>query len=340
MLKVRQTVLTVLFAARPIVAGPHPERGSPPMSEMRRNIRQNHLTLAQKILSVALERGLRPGDHLPEETFSKACGVSRTPVRSAFKILEERDILEWRPEEGYFLALNSPEEISTTIRALEEAEHSIAHLILSDRAERRIGAVQSISALTRRYNAPRAAVLNALKILSKDGLVRQLPGRAWAFQPMIDSPDATDDSFDFRIAMEQQAIMAPDFVLDSQRAGLLREQMNGFLNTSEGGVTPTDFRRIDIEFHTLIAECSGNRFLRGSLTAHHRLRQASQKIAPSPEFRLRQAMVEHLEILDSLERNQFQLAADQIVVHLRRSRIRKPQAANRGIPPLAKGPRT
>jgi len=309
------------------------------MPEIRRNIRQNHLTLAQRILSVALDRGMRRGDHLPEQVFSDACGVSRTPIRSAFKLLEERNILEWRPEEGYFLALGSAEELSATIRDLAESEHSIAHQILSDRAERRLGEVQSVSALSRRYKAPRAAVLNALKVLSKDGLVRQLPGRAWAFQPLIDSPDAAEDSFDFRILMERQAILAPDFALDTQRAGLMREQMARFVSAEEGSVTAAGFRQIDIAFHTLIAECSGNRFLRGSLIAHHRLRQASQKIAPSPEFRLRQAMEEHLEILDSLEHSQFQLAADQIVVHLRRSRIRKPQAANRGIPPLAKGPR-
>ncbi len=310
------------------------------MAEPRRHIRQNHLELAQKILGVALETGMAAGDHLPEQTFSKACGVSRTPIRSAFKVLEERDALEWRAEEGYFLTLASPEDISATIRSLEESEHSVAHQILSDRAERRIGAVQSVSALARRYNAPRASVLNALKVLTKDGIVRQLPGRAWAFQPMVDSANAIEDSFDFRILMEPQAILAPDFALDTKRAGLLRERMTSFLNAPEGAVAPAGFRRIDVEFHTLIAECSGNRFLRGTLTAHHRLRKASQKIALSPEFRLRQAMLEHLEILDSLERSQFQLAADQIVVHLRRSRIRKPQAANRGIPPLAKGPRT
>lgn len=307
--------------------------------EMRRNIKQSHLDLAQRILNLALDRGLSVGDHLPEQTFSDACGVSRTPIRSAFKILEEKGILEWRPEEGYFLAIGSAEELSLTMRALEEAEYSVAHQILSDRADRRIGSVQSVSALVRRYKAPRTAVLNALKVLAKDGFVRQLPGRAWAFQPMVDSPDAIDDSFDFRLAMEPSAILAPDFVLDEKRAVLLREQMNEFLNACEGAATPAGFRRIDIEFHTLIAECSGNRFLRGSLTAHHRLRKASQKAAPSAEFRLRQAMLEHLEILDSLERSQFQLAADQLVVHLRRSRIRKPQAANRGIPPLAKGSR-
>lgn len=309
------------------------------MANARRSIRQNHLELAQKVLGIALDRGLTAGDHLPEQALSEACGVSRTPIRAAFKILEERDILEWRAEEGYFLAVTSAEEVSTTIQALEESEHSVAHQILSDRAERRIGAVQSVSALARRYKAPRTAVLNALTVLSRDGIVRQLPGRAWAFQPMVDSANALEDSFDFRIATEPQAILAPDFVLDDKRAALLREQMNGFLNAEAGPATPVGFRRLDVEFHTLIAECSSNRFLRDSLIAHHRLRKASQKLAASPEFRLRQAMLEHLEILDSLERGQFLLAADQILVHLRRSRIRKPQAANRGVPPLAKGPR-
>ena len=50
-------------------------------------------------------------------------------------------------------------------------------------------------------------------------------------------------------------------------------------------------------------------------------------------------MGEHVEILDSLERNLFDLAADQIVVHLRRSRIRRPEAANRGMTPLMRGAR-
>ncbi len=310
------------------------------MTEARRNVRQNHLALAQKILSVAMARGLKSGDHLAEQTFSEACGVSRTPIRSAFKVLEERDILQWRQEEGYFLTLGTADEIASVIRALEDAENSVADRILSDRAERRISDVQSVSALTRRYKVPRASVLNALKILAKDGIVRQLPGRAWAFQPMVDSPAGLEDSFDFRLIMEPQAITAPEFALDSKRAGLLREQMNSTLSEGDGRLTPAIFRRIDIEFHTLIAECSGNRFLRGTLAAHHRLRKASQKSAAIPDFRLKQAMLEHLEILDSLERNQFQLAADQIIVHLRRSRIRKPQAANRGIPPLGQGSRT
>lgn len=310
------------------------------MAGARRTSRPNHYALAQQVLSIALERGLKSGEHLAEKTFAEACGVSRTPIRSAFKILEENDILRWRQEEGYFLNIGSASQAAKALQRMEVAEDSLAHRILSDRAERRIGDVQSVSALVRRYAVSRNSVLNALKVLSKDGIVTQLPGRAWAFQPMVDSPNAIDESFDFRLMAEPQAVLAPGFNIDSNRAGLLRNQMENLLGSNEDRITAAVFQRIDFEFHSLIAEGSGNRFLRGTLLAHHRLRNATQKGGVIPRFRLRQAMIEHLEILDSLERNQLDLAADQMTVHLRRSRIRRPEAANRGIPPLLKGVRT
>lgn len=309
------------------------------MKEPRRNSRQSHLTLAQQVLHIALERDMQPGDHLPEQAFSEACGVSRTPIRSAFKILEENEILTRRQDEGYFLNIASSEQATEALRRLEEAEDSLARRILSDRAERRIDDIQSVSRLSRRYGASRNTVLLALKILSNDGIVTQLPGRAWAFLPMVDSPRAIRESYDFRLSMEPQAILADAFTLDIKKAGVLRSQMEDFLNADEFRTTAGGFHRIDNEFHNLIADCSGNRFVRGALLAHHRLRKASRKGSSVSNFRLKQAMIEHVEILDSLERNQFELAADQMVVHLRRSRIRRPEAANRGIPPLMKGPR-
>lgn len=312
------------------------------MPEIRRTTKQSHLDLARQILSIALERGLKEGDHLPEQVFSEACSVSRTPIRSAFKILEVNNILYRRKDEGYFMAAAATSQATKALqalRALEDAEDSLARRILSDRAERRIDEIQSVSALARRYGSTRNTVLLALKILTQDGIVTQLPGRAWAFQPMIDSPKSIDESFDFRLTVEPQAILAPGFSLDIKRAGLLRSQIDEFLGAGEDRVTTGGFRRIDTDFHILIAQCSSNRFVRGSLLAHHRLRKASRRNTSMPAFRLRQAMIEHLEILDSLERNQFDLAADQMVVHLRRSRIRRPEAANRGIPPLLRGPR-
>ncbi|PAU78821.1 GntR family transcriptional regulator [Halomonas salipaludis] len=307
------------------------------MAKSRRNSRQNHIALAQQVIGLVLERGMRPGDHLPEQAFSQACSVSRTPIRAAFKLLEEKEILSWREEEGFFLEIGRADELTEAVHRLEDMEDSLAQRILSDRADRRIGDIQSVSALVRRYNVTRSSVLNALKILSRDGVVTQLPGRSWAFQPMFDTPKAVDESLAFRLATEPQAILAPGFIMDIKKAGLLKLRMQELLETQEGLITSTGFLRLDTEFHSFIAECSGNRFARGALMAHHRLRRATQKDISIPDFRLRQSLDEHLEILDSLERHQFELAADQMVLHLRRSRIRRPQAANRGIPPLMRG---
>jgi len=216
---------------------------------------------------------------------------------------------------------------------LDDMEGSLAERILSDRAERRITDVQSVSALMRRYDAPRSSVLNAIKILNSDGIVIQQTSRTWVFQPILDTPNAQDESLAFRLTMEPQAIVAPGFRMDSQKIGLLRQQMEEFLERPDGGLSSAAFLHVDCAFHSFIAESSGNRFIRGTLLAHQRLRLTTQKDHSIPDFRLRQSLGEHLDILDSLERMQRQLAADQMIVHLRRSQIRKPRTVNRGILP-------
>lgn len=307
------------------------------MAKTRSNTRQNHLKLARQIVDFITDQGLTRGDHLPETRLSEACSVSRTPIRSALKVLESENIVLRRAEGGYFVNL-APEEIAIDgLARLEGVEASLAARILNDRAERRITDVQSITALVRRYNAPRSAVLNALKILSADGVVSQLPGRSWAFQPILDTPNAVDESLAFRLTLESQAITAAGFNMDSQRTGLLRQQMETFLQTRDGGMSATGFLHLDCAFHSFIAESSGNRFAKGALLAHHRLRLSTQKDHTIPDFRLRQSLEEHLDILDSLERSQHLLAADQMVLHLRRSQIRRPQTVNRGILPLTRG---
>lgn len=245
--------------------------------------------------------------------------------------------MQRREEGGYFLQ-RALERISAEgLLNLEGMEDALAVRILSDRAERRITDVQSVSALVRRYDTPRSCVLNALKVLSGDGIVVQLPGRAWAFQPILDTPNALDESLAFRLYLEPQAILAPSFKMDSRKVGLLRQQMEEFLQRPDGHLSSLSFLRLDCDFHSFIAESSGNRFARGALLAHQRLRLTTQKEHTIPDFRLRKSLDEHLEILDSLERMQLQLAADQMVLHLRRSQIRKPQTVNRGVLPIKLG---
>lgn len=309
------------------------------MPTPRQSTRLGHIDLARKVLAIAHERGMRRGDHLPEQLLSELCGVSRTPIRSAFKILFENDFLTWREEEGYFLELDDAESLLQAQRRLEEFEQSLAQTILTDRSLRRIGEVESVNALMRKYGASRHIVQNALKVLSQDGIVTQLPGRSWSFQPLLDSPRAQEQSLNFRMAIEPQAILEPNFRLDPKKAGVLRLRMQDMLQAREGGIGSTTFLALDTDFHSFVGECSGNQFARNAIIAHHRLRRATQRAISIPDFRLRQALKEHIEILESLQTGQFELAADLMLVHLRRSRTVRPETVNRGAPPMVRGVR-
>lgn len=310
------------------------------MAGTRRSTRTNHIALAQQVIDIALERGMKRGEHLPEKLFSDICGVSRTPIRAAFKLLEEKGILQWQAEQGYFLELDKAGGLLEISTDLEVMERSLASRILADRAARRISETHTVSALVRKYSVSRYAVLNALKILSQDGIVAQLPGRTWVFQPLLDSPKAVDESLAFRLELEPQAIRTPGFSVNSKKAGLLRERTSEMLETREGRITARGFMAVDTEFHNFIAEGSANRFIRGALLTHLRLRQTTQKDFSVPDFRLRQSLREHLEIIDNLERNLFEVAADLMVLHLRRSGIGRPDAVSRAIPPLMRNPKS
>jgi DNA-binding GntR family transcriptional regulator len=292
---------------------------------------KTHTSLARLVLDHARAKDLRPGDRLPEEAFAAACGVSRTPLRSAYKILASNGFLVKREAEGYFLSADLESDTSAMENHLNALDVSLAETILADRAARRLDDLQSVSFLIRRYNTTRAVVLNALTVLQQDGIIDRIPGQSWSFRPILDTPNAVADSHHFRLILEPAAILAPGFALDLVKARQIRLNLQKSLEGRLGNAT---FHKLDAEFHMLIAQSTGNRFARDSLLAHHRLRLITQKDFGTPEFRLRQAQDEHLAILDSLERRQFDVAADQMALHLRLSRNQRPDAANRGSPPM------
>lgn len=306
------------------------------MTGPREQTRKTHAALARQVIDLTAARALRPGDHLPEQLFADLCSVSRTPMRATFRVLSDNGFLRKRRDGGYVLAVD-PEVVGATMHTrLERTEVSLAERILADRSARRLDDGLSASVLIRRYGVTRSAVLNALNVLQQDGIVERGSGQAWSFRPILDTPGAVADSLQFRLILEPAAILASGFELDQTRARHLRLQMQEALASAGGWIGAAAFHRQDTDFHSLIAQGSANCFARVALLAHHQLRRITQQNHATPEFRLRQALAEHLEILDSLERRQFDIAADRMSLHLRLSRNQRPDAANRGSPPMTR----
>jgi len=296
--------------------------------------RKNHLDLAQRILEVARQQGMRPGAHLPEQQLATLCSVSRTPIRAALKVLADQGVVSREDDAGYRLAvdLSSPADFDSGLPRAEEA--TLADAILRDRAARRLAGTITVPELMRRYSADRRTVLKAAISLTDDGILQRAPGQSWIFRPIPDSPQSIAASFEYRLLLEPAAILVPGFQLDGVKAAALRQGMEALLSRPDSEFDTREFHRLDIEFHRLIAQGCANPFIADALNGHLRLRELPGQGGGVNVFRLRQSTQEHLGILDNLEARQYEVAADLLKVHLRLSGNQRPQAANRGSPPL------
>jgi DNA-binding GntR family transcriptional regulator len=77
--------------------------------------------LRQRVVSGAFH----PGESLGEESLAQQLGVSRTPIREAFRRLSEQGFLEYKPHCGARVAQPTPEWV-TEIFTLREALEGIA----------------------------------------------------------------------------------------------------------------------------------------------------------------------------------------------------------------------
>jgi DNA-binding GntR family transcriptional regulator len=316
-------------AAWPLVRVPglHEE-----MEESSSKVRQRHVELAQKILDFAIERGLPRGGRLTEQVLASHCNVSRTPIRKALQLLAERKIVGPEPEGGYQLTIEPASFPGLADVSPPAEDGELYSAILRDVSAGRIGDSQTVASLQRRYGSSRSAVQNALTRLSEDSLAERAPGQQWLIKQFAISSDAIAKSFEFRLACEPIALTMPGFRRDVSALTSLRQSMEILRGMGEGAFDHKLFERTDYDFHMLIARSCGNPFMSESLQTHHRRRKASQPPSHVNAYRLIQSNAEHLQILEQLERGQFDLAADLLRVHLQLSHVERPRIAGRGVP--------
>ena len=79
------------------------------------NLGAEHENLDQKAYSILknliIDRKLLPGQKIPQEKLARDLGISRTPLISALKFLEQEKLVESVPRRGFFVRLFSKEEM-------------------------------------------------------------------------------------------------------------------------------------------------------------------------------------------------------------------------------------
>lgn len=293
--------------------------------------RTNHLELARRILEHTQETGLVAGDPVAEQALSRTFQVSRTLIRGALKVLLEENLLSHEAGKGYrLLAAPAGQAFNSALPQAEEEE--LANSVLRDRMAGRLGDSISISELMRRYDIGRPAAQKALLQLSESQAIERGPGQSWLFRPSLNSLAALEESLKFRLILEPEALLHPNFNADPQRLALLRSAMQLLLASPVEHFDIQQFRELDISFHELIGQSCGNRFVGDALLQHQSLRRLPNLLPTVSVHRLQEALREHLQIIAHIERGQLEIAADLLRLHLRLSAAQRPQTANRGIP--------
>ncbi|MBC9249353.1 transcriptional regulator [Pseudomonas alcaligenes] len=293
--------------------------------------RTNHLELARRIIELAQENGMASGDALAEQQLARSFQVSRTLIRAGLNLLVEQGLAEHQAGRGYsLLADPSSQALSPALPQAEEEE--VAASVLRDRMAGRLSNSIGISEVMRRYDIGRPAAQKVLSQLSEDQVLERGPGQSWRFRPLLDNLTALEESLQFRMVLEPEALLAEGFNVDRQRLALLRDGTEELLARPIEHFDIEQFRELDIGFHEMIATCCGNRFIGDALLQHQRLRRLPNLLPMVSVHRLQEALREHLRILEHIERGQLQIAADLLRLHLRLSAAGRPQTANRGIP--------
>lgn len=271
--------------------------------------------LAQQILAYIADNRIKQETHLGEVRLAAHLKVSRTPVRAALEFLAGMEIVEKRPNKGYFVKAD-PGSLASKPLVDESTEDLIYYRIVEDRLSGVLPERISELELMRRYGVTKSWLINLLRRMSQEGWIERLPGKGWEFLPVLISEEAYDQMYQFRMLVEPAALLQKDFSLSPADLARLRALQRAML---DGGIlrfSRAETFQIGAQFHETIVAGSRNPFFVDAIQRMNRLRRLLDYRTHSDRSRLVHTCKEHLDLLDLIEAGKLQEAADFLREHI------------------------
>ena len=262
------------------------------------------------------------GEHLSEQEFADAFRVSRTPVREAFRLLEDMSVLEKRPNRGYFLLRDADVLESQHLQA-GESEDRVYFDIAADRLSGALPERFTENQLMRRYDVSRSRLVKYLLRMQNEGWLERLPGHGWEFQPTLNSPEVYEQSFRFRLLIEPVALLEPGYSISLDTIAQLRSQQKAMLDGGIFSYSRSHTFQIGSTFHETIVAAAQNPFLLDAIRRVNRLRRLMEYRLTTGRSRMIQQCKEHLALLDILETRNYLEASVFLRQHLEGAQTQK-----------------
>lgn len=276
--------------------------------------------VAREIVAYARRENLKAGEHLAESLLAGQIGTSRSPVNAALRHLTRLGMLSHDLNRGYFLNKDALSFGELARRLSTQPDDPTYMRIADDRLGRRLPDLVNEADLMRLYGVSRSVLRKVLSRIQQEGWVEKSVGHGWAFQPMIDSAEAYEESYVFRTALEPTGLLAGGFKADPAELAALRRQQELIAGSGWKTMTAIELFESNSQFHETLAKWSGNRFILQAVRRTDQLRRLVEyRQARSREPRQTQAK-EHLEILSAIAAHDALRAATLMRAHLEGAR--------------------
>ncbi len=275
------------------------------------------LELADRIGKEIRDGTLPVGAHLTEESFGARYGVSRTPVRAAFKLLAERQMIEYRANAGYFVSRGGAEvdldDLTTGSLTVDELYKEI----VVDRIHDRLPEAVTEKELLGRYPAPRSLLTKTLMRMASEGLIVKRTGHGWQFMPSLGGSQAMAESYRFRMIVECSSFLEPTWKVETALLQRVKDAHQRVLDTPDYLPSSGEFFALNAAFHEMVARFSGNRYIVQAMQQQNNLRRLDETAAYYRTLRVKASCAEHLGIIEAIEQDDRELAAALMRHHLK-----------------------
>ncbi len=283
--------------------------------------------VAREIVAIVRREGRKPGDHLPEIQLAEQIGISRSPVVAALRYLAKDGVVQQDVNRGFFIVKESKDWMQVADRLSSNPDDPLYLAIAEERQSGKLADEVSEAELMRHFDVARSTLRKVLARIMEEGWIEQRVGHGWAFVGMMDSPEAYEESYLFRQAIEPTGILGPSFTPIKSELEALRAEQKMIVEGGFESMTPIELFEANSRFHETLATWSSNRFILQSVKRINQLRRLIEyRQASSRSPRQGQAQ-EHLEILDAISKHDYVEAASLMRRHLdgaRRAKVSSP----------------
>ncbi len=208
----------------------------------------------------------------------------------------------------------------TTLR--EKAYESFTHHLLA--RDVRPGQFISQRRLVELTGLPLGAIREAIPRLEADGLIKTVPQRG--LQVAHIDINLIREAFQFRILLEKEAIANFTRTTSDEAIAVLLKDHRDIAELSKGGQSSPELdaraQAVDWGMHDAFVDSLGNSIISNA----YRVNSIKMRLINQERFRIaghvKSVMVEHLAILEAVERRAVDEAVERLVAHIRNARDR------------------